>query len=249
MHRPILGAACAFVAAFACNAGEHAPPPPKLRFDPAESEHLDVAVGEEVSFPIALVAEGGFDWSSIRVATTCECLSAVVTGQAKDGRVPVEVTIHGHQPEDIHGGITAQDARDPQKAMLAEHVARLAIRRAPFTAPRAVAIAPAAEPRFDLVLGQAFPLGAELPPTILVDVSGFDETRLQLIDLADESAPLPKLAPKSVLLTTRLTFLVVAEDLASPFEVEIPVEFGEPPVKRRVKARWPGRKGGEAGGH
>ena len=255
MHRPILAAACGLLAALgttvcACGpeaASQGTPPPvpaapaplPKLRFVPEKSEHLDLAVGERRSFDLELVADGEVDWSALRVSTTCECLSAEFAGKAVAGKAPIRVTLHGLEPEDIDGGVVIEG---PGHVRIVEHIARIAIRRGPFTDPREVAIAPTSEGRFELTVGQSFPLDAKLPDSILVDLSTdqLDTTKIDLIDMEDGKEHWPKHEPKSVVLTTKLAFVVVAEDKSLPFETTIPVEFGEPAVKRSVKVRWPG---------
>ncbi len=219
-------------------------PLPKLRFVPEKSEHLDLVVGEQRSFLLELVGEGEVDWSVLRVSTTCECLSAQFEGKAVGGKAAIRVTLHGLEPEDIDGGVVIEG---PGHVRIVEHIARIAIRRGPFTDPREVEVAPTREGRFDLTVGQSFKLDATLPDSILVDLSTdqIDTTKIDLLDMVDGKEHWPKHDPKSVVLTTRLSFVVVAEDKTLPFETTVPVEFGEPAVKRVVKVRWPGLpKGG-----
>lgn len=214
-------------------------PHPKLRFVPEKSEHLDLAVGERRSFDLELVADGEVDWSALRVSTTCECMSAEFVGKAVDGKVPIRVTLHGLEPEDIDGGVVIEG---PGRVRIVEHIARIAIRRGPFVDPPEVAIAPTPEGRFELKVGQAFKLDAELPDSILVDFSidQIDATKIEFLDMVDGKEYWPSHDPKSVVLTTTLSFVVVAADPSLPFETTLPVEFGEPAVKRVVKVRWPG---------
>ena len=219
---------------------------PLLRFAPPESEILDVAVGEYVTREIELIATAPVDWNGISVATTCECLSAEYVGKPTATSAKVRMTVNGLQPEDVDAGVDVEiiGEKDPQKARLASHSCHLAIRRIPFTAPREVDITPSAEGRFELVVGQAFPLDAKLPESVLDDLSGdrLDTTKIDLILMEDEKTSWPIGNPKSWVLTTRLTFVVTAEDRTQPFETTIPVKFGLPVIEREVKVRWPGLK-------
>lgn len=211
---------------------------------PAESEILDVGVGENVTRELELVAHADVDWATLSLFTSCDCLSAEYVGAPEPRRARVRMTVNGIEPEDVTGGVVGvQDDADGKKT-LAEHLTHVAIRRVPFVAPRVVDVAPAAQPQFDLVVGQAFALDAELPASILVDLSidAIDGSRIELLDMADEKLMWPVGNPKSWVLQTRLTFAVVAKDLAPPFTTSIPVEWGEPPVKRAIEVRWPGRK-------
>jgi hypothetical protein len=249
--RPFRLAACGFLLAAAsacgnCTGTQTAPPGPKapaagtttLHFDPAKSEHLDVAVGEEQTFEIELGGEAPVSWNEIRLSTTCECLTAEYLGKPTETRAKILVTIQGLEEEDIEGGVTAEEVKDGKERLLDEHLANLAIRRKPFVMPREVTIEPTAEGRFEIVVGQAFKPDAKLPDTILADVGGFDAAKIELIDMTDET----KRDLKNSVMLTRLVFVVVAEDRKAPFETKVDLEFGEPAVKRTVKVRWPGLK-------
>lgn len=211
-----------------------------FEFVPPESEFLDVAVGEAVVREIELHALRDVDWSTPRLYSTCECLSAEYAGAPVGRSVKVRVTVHGTEPETIEGGVGVTD-KDGNKQV--EHTAEIAIRRVPFTQPRVLELAPAAGVQFELLLGQAFALEAEVPATILdeIDLDRIDRTKLDLVDMIDEpKAPWPLANPKSWLVQTRLVFVVVASDLKAPFETTIPVKFGVPVVERIVTVRWPG---------
>jgi hypothetical protein len=252
VDRPFIAAACGFLlaAASACSdsdVSQAAPPGPKapaaggtkVRFEPAKSEHLDVAVGEEVTFDLELVGEAPVPWNDVRLSTTCDCLSVEYLGKPSEKRAKVRVTIHGIEEESIEGGITAEVMKDGKEQLLHEHLANLAIRRKPFLMPSDVVIEPTAEGRFDLLLGQAFKPDATLPDSLLQDVGGFDGDKIEPIDMVDLE---PKRDLKNTLLTTRIVFVVIAADRKAPFETKVDVEFGAPPVKRTVKVRWPGLK-------
>ncbi len=235
----VTAACCGPVAAPAPEVVAAVAPDTKWHFVPEKSENLDLRVGERQTFLIEVVGEGEIDWKSVRLSTTCECLSAEFIGKANGNRATVRVTLHGLEEEDIDGGVVLEGA---DHVRLAEHLARIAIRRGPFTDPREVDIAPTPEGRFELTVGQSFKLDAKLPDSILVDLSidALDATKIELLEMEDGKANWPTQAPKSVVLTTRLSFVVVAQDKSLPFETTIPVEFGEPAVKRVVKVRWPG---------
>ena len=263
MQRPAIGACLLLIvtACAACGGGESsanadaggaavatATPAtePLLRFIPPESEILDVAVGEYVIREIELIATGPVDWNGISVATTCECLSAEYVGKPTATSAKVRMTVNGLEPEDEIGSVDVEiiGEKDPQKARLASHSSHVAIRRIPFTAPRVIDITPSTDGRFELVVGQAFPLDAKLPESVLDDLSGdrLDTTKIDLILMEDEKSSWPIGKPKSWVLTTRLTFVVTAEDRTQPFETTIPVKFGVPVIEREVKVRWPGLK-------
>jgi hypothetical protein len=220
-----------------------APTPAKndtFEFVPPESEFTDVAVGESIVREIELRSLREVDWSVPRLYSTCECLSAEYAGAPAGSAVKVRVTVHGTEPETIEGGVGITD-RNGEK--LVEHLATIAIRRVPFTEPRVIELSPSAGTQFELVLGQAFALDADLPPTILdeIDVDKLDRTKIELVDMQDvPKAPWPVVSPKSWLLATRLVFAVVATDLKAPFDTTIPVRFGVPVVERVITVRWPG---------
>lgn len=247
--RPFRLAACGFLLATAsacgnCTGPQATPPGPKapaatgtsVRFEPAESKYHDVAVGEEITFDVGLVGEAPIPWNDVRLSTTCECLSAEFAGKPSEKRALIRVTIHGIEEEDIAGGVQLEEVKDGKERLLHEHIVDLAIRRKPFVMPREVVIEVTPEGRFEILVGQAFRPDAELPGSILVDVGGWDGTKVEMIDGPEET----QRDLKNTLMTTRLVFIVVAEDRKAPFETKVDLEFGEPPIKRTVKVRWPG---------
>ncbi len=208
----------------------------QLHFDPAKSDHLDVAVGETLVSKVGLVADGAVDWDDVRILSTCECLSGEFISEAVAGRAEIQLTIFGLEQEDIDGALLAENGKREQ---LAEHVARIAIRRLPFVAPRELTLRPTPSADFELVVGQAFKPDSKLPDSILVnfDTATLDATKIVLADYANEPV---EHREKDWILRTKLTFTVTAADRSLPFETTIPVEFGEPPVKRVVKVHWLG---------
>jgi hypothetical protein len=219
-------------------AGGAAPPPAAggLRFAPAQRDCLDLAVGEKHAARIALVSDQPVDWKGVVLASSCDCLTADYVGTPEPSRAEIEMTWFGEKVEDVDGSIYAEN---PRHETLAEFRSRVVVARIPFVQPREVAIERRRDPTFEFVVGQAFPAGAELPGSILadLDIDAIDETRVVLEDFEDET----ERHESDVILRTRIRFAVVEEALAKPFETEIPVEFGQPPVKRKVRARWPGR--------
>ncbi len=212
-----------------------------FEFVPPKSEFLDVAVGESIVREIELRALRDVDWSVPRLYSTCDCLSAEYAGAPAGGSVKVRITVHGTEPETIEGGVGVTD-KDGNE--LVEHTAEIAIRRVPFAHPRVIELSPTAGVQFELVVGQAFALDAEVPATILdeIDLEKIDRTKIDLIEMPDEpKAPWPLANPKSWLVQTRLVFVVVASDLTAPFETTIPVRFGVPVVERVITVRWPGK--------
>ncbi len=207
---------------------------PTLHFEPRELHHPDVAVGETLVERVALVADAPIDWTPITVATTCECLAAEFVGTPTPTRAEVEVRIFGLKSEELDGGILAEGTNH---TLLADLTARLSIGRRPFLQPREVFVEKGIEGHFEIVVGQAFPTDAELPPSVLEDLGAYDEAKIALLEMPDES----ERTEQDVILRTVLKFVVVDDARPTPFETTVPISLGVPPVNRSVKVHWPGR--------
>ncbi len=252
-HRPTSLFSCAVALALACSSSA---PTVKLRFEPPKADQTDVAVGEEVSYRIRLIGESKVDWDAVRIVSSCDCVTAEVAAAPDEATAEIQVTIHGTKAERIEAHVEArQKASDAKPATgagpvepLANHAIDLAITRRPFVTPREVELKQAKDARFELVVGQAFAPDAKLPGSILkdLDVAKLDAKKIELVDMVDD--PVARTEDDQIV-RTRLVFAVVAVDPKAAFETTIPIEFGEPPVKREVKVRWRGAKPAADGGH
>jgi hypothetical protein len=210
---------------------------PKLRFEPAERDYRDVAVGELRTDRVALVCDEPFDWKTVQLATSCDCLMADFVGTPTPTRAEVEVTVTSGEVEEALGAsVKVEDAKHDA---LVEFGAVISIRRRPFVQPRELFLAKGPSQRFELIVGQAFPHDAmpETPVLDSLDVTTLDGSGIDVLDMSDLER---ELSDDSVILRTRIEFTVLEEARAKPFEATIPLSIGCPPQARAVKVHWPG---------
>jgi hypothetical protein len=213
---------------------------PALRFEPATRAYRDVGVGETLTERIALVSEQPVEWGDVLLVSSCDCLLAEYVGTPTPTRAEVEISVVGLTTESIDGEVRAET---PQRVELALFRAPIDIARRAFVEPREVRPDPGSEGRVEFVVGQAFARDAKLPEEFVreLDPGAFDETKLVLSDFDDTER---ETTDTDVILRARIECTVVDEARPTPFQTEVPIEFGEPPQQRRVKIHWPGNRSG-----
>ena len=224
-----------------------------LTFESSRFGTVEIAADAVIEFPSGLIglggrryallsadADGAFHWlhsledASLAIPVTNPWLffdayevelSDADTDRVGSSRPDVWVTVRaGSSPEDFSANLRAP----------------IVIARRPFVQPREVRLEKGSDGRIELVVGQAFALDAALPDEFVrdLDPSALDETKLVLSDFDDTER---ERTDADVILRARIVCNVVEEAMGRPFQTEIPVEFGAPPQKRRVKVFWPGR--------
>jgi hypothetical protein len=217
-----------------------AAPTSKVHFEPAKLDHTDVAVGETVTDHLTLVADEPTNWDKLRLVTQCDCVTAEFVGEPRPLRAEVLVTVVGVQVEDVEPDVLLQPL--DHKTDLASARVNVKITRKPFVTPRELKLDAKSADRFELVIGQAFEKTTEkTPDSLLVDLntSKLDQKKIDLLDMGTDEH---ETTEKDVIVRTKLTFFVQKDARGAPFDTEIPVEFGQPPVKKAVLVHWPATK-------
>ena len=210
---------------------------PKIHFEPAQLDHRDMAVGEVLVERVALVSDAPIEWDPLALAEHCDCMTAAFIGTPTPTRAEVDITIHADKVEEIDGMV---DYEGPKHELLARFDCPIRSERKPFTSPREILLGKGASPRFTLTVGQAFAPDAKRPDSLLdeLDVDALDAANLTLLTMgADEAVT----TEAGVLVTIAFEFEIAEAARGKPLETELPIGFGDPPIKRKVRVKWAGK--------